>query len=57
MSEAQSGPADESRLLPAPPEGETQMVTVNGEALKLDALGPMVVNSDGVCACSHPARL
>jgi hypothetical protein len=35
-------------MLPAPNAGETQRLDVDGPSVKLDDLGPMVVNSDGV---------
>jgi hypothetical protein len=49
MADSQPVHLNETRLLPPPSgEGEAQTVQVNGDSLKLDALGPMVVNSDGV---------
>ena len=40
-------------LLPPPPESEAEInapkVEVGSEGIKFDALGPLVVNSDGVC--------
>lgn len=35
-------------MLPAPNAGETQRLGLDGPLVKLDGLGPMVVNSDGV---------
>ena len=37
-------------LPPPPAEGETEKITVNGnQTFRFDKLGPVVVNSDGVC--------
>ena len=46
---------DETLALPAPGDegggggegGEVTTITVGGQAIKMDALGPIVVNSDG----------
>ncbi|KIM19344.1 hypothetical protein M408DRAFT_31317 [Serendipita vermifera MAFF 305830] len=35
--------------LPAPEDAETTTLEV-GSSVKLDKLGPMIINSDGVCA-------
>jgi hypothetical protein len=50
---------DEAHLLPAPPvTGEaTTTVEVGGQAIRLDALGPMIVNSDGVRAVGSSTRI
>lgn len=33
----------------ANPDKDAQVMEVGGEAIKLDALGPLIVNADGVC--------
>jgi hypothetical protein len=50
-STSSSNAIPETRLLPAPPEHADDDVTtveIGGQAITLDKLGPMVVNSDGV---------
>ena len=56
MAEQAAGSGAEPVLaLPSAPAnegggGETRTITVNGDPVKIDALGPVVVNSDGTIA-------
>lgn len=48
MSTAPTEHTHETLSLPAPPADPASKVDIDGQSVKIDALGPLVVNSDGV---------
>ncbi|KIY67390.1 hypothetical protein CYLTODRAFT_422573 [Cylindrobasidium torrendii FP15055 ss-10] len=57
MSTSSTEKPHQTLSLPAPTAETASNVKIDGQSVKIDALGPLVVNSDGVrLACDNARR-